>query len=291
MRSALIAGLLGAGLVGVVLAASAAAAAPLRIVAAESVYGDVARQIAGAAVAVTSILGSPTQDPHAYEASPATARQIADADLVIYNGAGYDPWAARLLQGSRSAAREVLPVAQLMHKRPGDDPHLWYDPAAVLALAQALAEALARLDAAHGDGYRQRLEQFRRSMKPLLDQVAALRGAYAGQAVTATEPVFGYMAQALGLNMRNGRFQLAVMNGTEPSATAIAGMEKDLRTHAVRVLIYNSQTTEALAQRMRAIALDSGVPVLDITETLPAGKTYQEWMLAELSALERALAR
>lgn len=285
MRSALV-----AGLVGAFLGASAAGAAPLRIVAAESVYGDIARQIGGAAVAVTSILSSPTQDPHAYEASPAAARQIAEADLVIYNGADYDPWAERLLQGSHSATREVLPVARLMHKGPGDNPHLWYDPAAVLALAQALTDALARLDAAHRDGYRRRLEEFQRSMQPLLDKVAALRRAYGGQAVTATEPVFGYMAQALGLNMRNGRFQLAVMNGTEPSAGAIAGMETDLRTHAVKVLIYNSQTTEALGQRMRAIARDSGVPVLDITETLPAGKTYQEWMLAELSALEKALA-
>lgn len=286
MRSALIAGLLGA-----LLAASAAQAGPLRIVAAESVYGDIARQIGGAPVAVTSILSSPALDPHAYEAGLATARQIADADVVVYNGAGYDPWMPSLLHGSRAASREVVSVADLMHTPPGDNPHLCYDLRAAAALAQALAETLGRLDVAHRDGYQERLGEFQRSMMPLFDKVAALRAKYAGRAATATKPVFGYMAQAVGLAMRNERFQLAVMNGTEPSATSIAGMEQDLRTRAVKVLIYNSQTSEALAQRMRAIARNSGVPVLDVTETLPAGKTYQEWMLGTLSALEQALAQ
>ena len=126
-------------------------------------------------------------------------------------------------------------------------------------------------------------------MGPLRERIAALRNKYSGTAVTATEPVFDYMADALGLKMRNGRFQLAVMNGTEPGAKAIAAFEKDLRTHAVKVLLYNSQTSQALAERMRTIANEAGVPVVAITETEPPGLTYQEWMLTQLDALDRAL--
>jgi zinc/manganese transport system substrate-binding protein len=271
--------------------AAAAPAQPIKIVAAENFYGDIARQIGGAEVAVTSILTNPDQDPHEFEASPSTARTLADAAIVVYNGADYDPWAGKLLSASPSRSRKIIPVAELARKNPGDNPHLWYDPDTVSALARALADALAALDPEHNAGYQSRLAMFEKSMSPLAGQIAELRRKYAGTPVTATEPVFGYMADALGLDMRNRRFQLATMNDTEPSAADIAAFEQDLRSRAVRVLIYNSQTSDALTRRMRAIAAQAGVPVVGVTETEPPGKDYQGWMRSQLDAIGRALAR
>ena len=263
---------------------------PLKIVAAESVYGDIARQIGGSDVMVTSVFVSPNQDPHEFEPSASTARAIADARLVIYNGADYDPWAAKLLGASKTAAsREVIEVARLVHKKAGDNPHFWYEAAAMSALASTLVAKMSEIDAVHRNGYAERGEAFATAMAPLQDRIAALRKKHAGTPVTATEPVFDYMAQALGLRMRNGRFQLAVMNGTEPGAAAIAAFEKDLRTRAVKVLLYNTQTTQALAERMRTIAKEAGLPVVSITETAPPGQSYQAWMLAQLDELDRAL--
>jgi zinc/manganese transport system substrate-binding protein len=281
---------LGRGLLVLVVAA-AARAQPIDVVAAEKVYGDIAGQIGGAAVAVTSILANPGQDPHDFEASAATARAIADAQVVIYNGAGYDPWVVRLLSASRSRAREVIEVAALAGAKAGDNPHVWYDTAAVNGLARTLAARFGALDPAHAPDFAQRLAAFTSAMRALERRIAALRERYAGTPVTATEPVFGYMADALGLRMRNARFQLAVMNGTEPGAATIAAFERDLRTRAVAVLLYNAQTSQALAERMRAIADESGVAVVLVTETEPEGLDYPAWMLAQLDALERALAR
>ncbi len=283
-RSLVIAGLL-AGLAGLPVAR----ADPIKVVAAESVYGDVVRQIGGARVSVKSILNNPNQDPHEFEASPSTARAMAEAGLVIVNGADYDPWALKLLSASASAPREIVEVAELAHKKPGDNPHLWYEPAAMSALGEALAARLARLDPERTADYASGLAAFDMAMQRLEERIAALRAKYAGTPVTATEPVFDYMAEALGLEMRNGRFALAVMNGTEPSAAAIAAFEHDLQTHAVKVLLYNSQTGQALAERMRSIANRVGVPVVAITETEPPGMSYQDWMLGQLDALDRAL--
>jgi zinc/manganese transport system substrate-binding protein len=277
--------------VGLALGARLALAAPLGIVAAENFYGDIARQIGGPDVAVTSVLSSPDQDPHAFEVSASIARRVADARVVIYNGVGYDPWAARLLTASRpTSARTAIEVAALVGARPGDNPHLWYRPATMPALARRLARALTTLDPGHAAAYAARLAAFGRSMAALDGRIAALRRARAGTAVTATEPVFGYMAEALGLRMRNARFQRAIMNGTEPGARTIAGFEHDLRTHAVAALICNRQTGAALALRMRAVAAEAGVPVVEVTETEPEGTNYQQWMLAQLDALDRALA-
>jgi zinc/manganese transport system substrate-binding protein len=267
-----------------------AAAAPVAIVAAENFYGDVAQQIGGPEVRVTSILNNPAQDPHLFEASPAAARAIAAAQIVVYNGLGYDPWAETLLRAAGGERRAIV-VARLVGRKPGDNPHIWYDPATMPAFAQALAVDLAAADPAHAAGYRRRLAEFRRALRPLAAKVAALRRRLAGLPATATEPVFGYLFATLGMAVRNARFQLAVMNGTEPSAGDVAAFEDDLRRHRVRLLVYNTQASDPVAQRMVRIAEAAGVPVVGVSETEPPGTHYQEWMLRQLDAVARALPR
>lgn len=270
---------------------AAAQTAKLQVVAAENFYGDVIKQIGGANVSVTSILSNPDQDPHLFEASPKTARALQHANLVVYNGADYDPWMGKLLAASKNATRKTIVVADLVGKKPGDNPHLWYDPATIPAAALAISAALGAADPSHKADYDANLAGFLASLKPIEVKVAALRAQYKGVPVTATEPVFGYMSDAIGLEMRNLRFQLATMNDTEASATDIAAFENDLRKRQVKVLIYNSQAEEPMTKRMLKIAKDASVPTVSVTETQPAGKTFQQWMLAQLDALGAALGR
>ena len=279
-----------------ILLAQAAAAQPatttptINIVAAENFYGDVAQQVAGANATVASILSNPDQDPHLFEVSPSVARQLSSAAIVVYNGADYDPWMTKLLAVSRSPNRRVIVVANLMHRTPGDNPHLWYDPPTMPTYAKALANLLAERDPAHQTEYQQRLRDFLASLQPIQTKIAELRAKFSGTSVTATEPVFGYMATALGFNMRNERFQLAVMNDTEPRVSDVAAFENDLRKHTVRLLLYNSQATNAAAQHLLAIARQAKIPVVGVTETEPAGKNWQDWMMDELNAVAQALA-
>lgn len=265
---------------------AARAAEPIGIVAAENFYGDIARQIAGPDARVTSILSNPDQDPHLFEADPSTARALADARLVIANGVDYDPWVTKLLAASTTPNRRIIIAADLLHRKPGVNPHLWYDPATMPAVATAIATALA----AEVPATQARLQAFLASLAPITAKIADMRGKYAGVPVTATEPVFGYMATALGLAMRNQRFQLAVMNDTEPSAADIAAFERDLKTHKVRVLLYNKQASDSAVERLLGIARAAKIPVVGVTETEPAGTTYQQWMLSQLAALDAALA-
>jgi len=276
-------------LLGCLAAGPVAAQGTTSIVAAENFYADVARQIAGGDATVTSILNSPDQDPHLFEASPSVARLVAGAAIVVYNGADYDPWMPKLLSAARGADRKVIVVADLARRKAGDNPHIWYDPPVMPAYAKALAAVLAQRDAAHHDDYEHRLNEFLNSLQPLAARIVELHERYAGTVVTATEPVFGYMAAALGFRMRNERFQYAVMNGTEPRASDVAAFEGDLRTHAVRLLFYNSQATSPAAVRLLRIARQSHVPTVGASETEPPGTTYQAWMTGELDAVAQAL--
>ena len=273
------------------LAATTAQAASPAIVAAENFYGDIALQVAGPDAVVTSILSNPDQDPHLFEASPSVARSLADARIVVANGIGYDPWIDKLLGASPAPGRVVITAAMLMHKHDGDNPHLWYDPATMPAVARAVAAALTTADPAHAAEIADRLRSVLASFAPIDARVAALHSRLAGIPVTATEPVFGLMASALGLVVRNERFARAVMNDTEPSASDVAAFERDLVLHRVKLFLYNSQTSNAAAKRLMRIARESGVPVVGVTETEPPGTSYQQWMLTQLDAVTAALTR
>ena len=270
--------------------ATRAADAPLAVVAAENFYGDVARQIGGDRVAVVSLMNNPDQDPHLFETTPGTVRQIADAQIVIANGADYDPWMDKLIGVAPRPGRVVIDVARLVGKRAGDNPHLWYEPATMPAAAKAMAEAFGAADPAHKADYDARLKTFVASLKPLNDKIAAIRAKFVGASVTASEPVFGYMATALGLKMRNGRFQLSIMNDTEPAARDVAAFEQDLKDHKVRVMFFNKQASDKAVERLVNLARKSRIPVVGVTETAPAGQSYQDWMLGELNDTEKALA-
>lgn len=270
--------------------AAPAADRKIEVVAAENFYGSVAKEIGGDRVSVTGILNNPDQDPHLFEVSPAVIRQVAAAQIVVYNGADYDPWIEKLLRVTAKPGRVTIVAADLVNRKPGDNPHLWYDPATMPAVARALAAALAAADPAHNDGYAARLKTFLASLAALDDKIAAIRGRYAGTVVAATEPVFGYMADALKLTMSNERFQLAIMNDTEPSARDVAAFEQDLMTHKVRVLFYNKQASNKVVAHLIDLARASNIPVVGVTETAPAGLSYPEWMLQQLDETQRALA-
>jgi zinc/manganese transport system substrate-binding protein len=157
------------------------------------------------------------------------------------------------------------------------------------AVAAAIAARLAAIDPANAADYQANLARLDADLKKVADKAAAIKAKFGGAAVTATEPVYGYMAAALGLQMRNESFQLSVMNDTEPSARDTAAMESDLKGRKVKVFFYNSQVTDPLTSRLLAIANKAGVPVVGVTETEPKGKSFSAWMLSELEATEKAL--
>jgi zinc/manganese transport system substrate-binding protein len=275
----------------IVCAAFGAAAgdADIGVVAAENFYGDVARQIGGSRIAVMSILSNPDQDPHLFETTSSVVRKVADARIVIFNGADYDPWMQKLISAAPRPRRTVITVTAIVGKKTGDDPHVWYDPPTIPAVAKALAAALGKIDPEHKPEYEMRLQAFLTSLHPLEEKILEMRAKYAGTSITATEPVFGYMANAIGLTIRNERFQVAVMNDTEPAARDLAAFENDLKKRNVKVLVYNKQVTSNLASRLIDVARGANIPVVGITETEPADTRFVDWMLGELSELESAL--
>lgn len=262
------------------------------MVAAESEYGNVTSQIGGRYVDVVSVEHDPNVDPHDYEVSPSVAREVAKARLVIQNGLGYDQFMNTLESASPSPTRRVVDVQELLGLPDSTpNPHLWYDPKTMPAVASALGRDLSAIQPSHTAYFRSRVSHFDASLRPWLKAIAMFKASRHGTSAATTEPVANYLLQALGVhNLTPLPFQEDVMNGTDPIPQDIALEEHLLTEHKVRFLAYNQQVTDSLTHSILLSAERAGVPVVGMYETMPTpGYDYQSWMMAETKAIEKAV--
>ena len=266
----------------------------LNVVACENFWGSIAQQLGSTRVSVSNVIADPAIDPHDYEPSVSDARLFVGARYVIVNGAGYDPWAAKLIAANPVAGRKVLTVGDLFGKKDGDNPHLWYNPDYVMQTIDRIAADLQSLDPADAAFYETQRTHFKDvALQPYTSAITTIKSRFAGTPVGASESIFVYLAQALGLNLITpDGFLNAINNGSEPTAQDKATADQQITSKQIAVYVYNSQnaTPDVDAQRDKARAL--GIPVVAITETPDtATQSFQDWQTAQLQALIDALAQ
>ena len=266
----------------------------VRVVAAEDFWGSIARQIGGAHAEVTSIVVNPAQDPHAYEPTTSDARTMATAQLAIVNGVGYDPWAPRLLAANPVGGRTTLTVGRLLRLGPDANPHRWYDPADVTAVAAAIARALTRAYPAATRYFAGRLAAFdHTALSAYHALIATIRRRYAGTPVGASESIFALQAPALGLDLITPPgFMKAISEGTEVTPQDTIATERQATGRRIRVWVFNAQNVTPEVERLNGLARAAGIPIVPVTETLsPARDSFQQWQTGQLTALAAALHR
>ena len=262
-------------------------------VGAENEYANVLSQVGGKYVQASAIMSNPNTDPHTFEASASVAREVSAAQLVVQNGVGYDTFMNTIENAAPSSSRKVVVVQNLLGL-PADtpNPHLWYKPGTMPAVANAVAADLAALAPAHAAYFKANAAAFISSLTAWNSAMAAFRAKYPKTPVATTEPVADYMLQAIGAdNLTPFAFQADIMNGTDPSAQDVAAERSLFTQHKVKVFVYNQQVTDSLTESFVSLAQANGIPVVGVYETMPApGYNYQSWMLAEVQALQKAVA-
>ncbi len=260
-------------------------------VAGENFYGDLVARVGGERVSVTSIISDPSVDPHTYESSPQNAEAVADATLVVENGLGYDAFLDRLLAASPRSDRRVVNVQQLLNLPDGSNTHVWYDPATMPRVARAVADALEQIEPGSKATFEANLETYLDSFGPFTARIAEIKVRFPGTAVAYTEPVASYLVAALGFRSLTPQgFAKAIENGTDPAPADVAAEQDLLTGHKVSLLLYNSQATSPVTESIRALAGQSGVPVVGLSETIPRqDESFVDWQLAQLNEIETAL--
>jgi zinc/manganese transport system substrate-binding protein len=271
-------------------AASGCPSAPVAVVVSVDQWGDIVSELGGVCSNVKTVLAGSSVDPHDYEPSPADAAWFMGAKLVVINGANYDPWASKLAASSAAGAH-VVSAAEVTKTPDGANPHLWYMPSAVTAVADAVTAELSKLDPRASDYFSQRRSQFTTAMAPYTALIGKIKAGATGKSYVATETIFDYQAQALGLiNKTPEGYQRASANGTDPSPGDLDAFRNLLTGRQVDVLIYNTQTEGSIPQQIRSVAEKAGIPVVNVTETVPSGQTsFVAWQDGQLVALGKAL--
>jgi len=262
-------------------------------VGAENEYADVIQQVGGKYVQVSAILSNPNTDPHTFEASASVARLLNSAQLVVQNGVGYDTFMNTIENAVPSSSRKVIVVQKLLGLPDSTpNPHLWYKPTTMPAVANAVAAGLAALQPAHAALFKANAAAFIASLGSWTNAIAAFKTQYPDTPVATTEPVADYMLQAAGAdNLTPWALQADIMNGTDPSAQDVAIQRNLFTQHKVKVFFYNQQVTDSLTESFISLAHANGIPVVGVYETMPVpGYHYQSWMLAEVQDLHKAVA-
>jgi zinc/manganese transport system substrate-binding protein len=263
----------------------------LKVVAGENFWGSLVSQIGGKDVSVTTMVTDPNADPHDYEATPSDARAVSDADYVILNGAGYDAWGDKLVSASTNPNRKVLKIADLVGKKEGDNPHLWYQPAYVNAAISKIEQDLIALDPEHTDDYQSNYAALQQSLAGYQNAITSIKQQYPATKVAATEDIFVYLTDAAGLTLVTPpAFIQAVGDGNDPPASTVATFENQLKSGEVKVLLYNEQTVTPLTESLKKLAEDKKIPIVGMTETVsPSDAKFQDWMGAQITTLQNAL--
>lgn len=291
--------LVGLGLLGAAVVAGcgstptgAGSGGRLGVVAAENFWGDIAGQIGGGRVSVTSIITDPNADPHTYETDPQAAAALTNASIVIENGAGYDDFVDKLLSTNPESGRDVLSIARTVGVGGNNpNPHLWYNPDYVTAAARAVEAHLAARDHADATTFAANLQTFLDAYQPYIDTLAAIRSRYAGTPVAYTERVPGYLVQAAMLRLATpATFAQSIEDGNDPSPADTAAMDSAMTGRRVKVLLYNAQVTSPATQSVEDLATANGIPVVGVAETIPSGQPdFQAWQISQARAILAAL--
>ncbi|HEV2255904.1 MAG TPA: zinc ABC transporter substrate-binding protein [Streptosporangiaceae bacterium] len=274
-------------------AAGPAGSGTIVAVGAENEYANVISQVGGRYVQVSAIMSNPNTDPHTFEASASVARLVSGAQLVVQNGVGYDTFMNTLENAAPSSSRKILVVQNLLGLPTSTpNPHLWYQPSTMPAVANAIAADLAAVQPDHASYFKANAAAFISSLTAWDNAIAAFKAKYPGTAVATTEPVADYMLQAAGVdNLTPFAFQADIMNGTDPSAQDVAVERSLFSQHKVKAFLYNQQVTDTLTESFVTLARANSIPVVGVYETMPVpGYDYQSWMLAEVQDLQKAVA-
>jgi zinc/manganese transport system substrate-binding protein len=265
----------------------------INAVGAENEYANVLSQIGRQYVHVSSILNNPNTDPHTFESSPSVAEEVSTAELIVQNGVGYDRFMNTIESASPSSSRKVIVVQNLLGLPDSTpNPHLWYDPKTMPAVAKAIANDLSALQPNNASYFQANLRTFDASLTPWLNAIAEFKTKYGGAAAATTEPVADYLLTAMGIdNLTPFQFQADIMNGVDPAPQDVSLENGFFTNHKVKVFCYNQQVVDSLTISIRTTAEQAGIPVVGVYETMPTpGYNYQSWMLAEVNAIQKAVA-
>lgn len=252
----------------------------IKVVSSVNFYKDVAQQVGGNHVQVSSIINS-NVDPHDFEPTINDSKKVDQANVVIENGLGYDDWMTKILNSTNINKLNVINVQKLLHKHNGDNEHLWYNPKTMPKLAKQLADSYAKQDPSHRKQYQINAQIYQKKWQPINNLISQIKQHSQHKLVAVSEPVFNYSLQAMGYRISDSAFANSVDKGVDPSVHDISKLQNQIKHHQIAFFVNNTQASDPVVSNMVKLAKQNQIPIVNVTETQPQNKTYLQWIEAE----------
>jgi zinc/manganese transport system substrate-binding protein len=266
--------ILAAGLASLIMASPALAQTPVKVVATFSILADLARNVGGDRVAVTSLV-APDGDAHVYAPTPNDAKKLSDAQLVLANGLGFEGWIARLVKSSTTKAPTVTASTGIKplkatdsHGHGGSDPHAWQSVANAKIYVGNIRDGLVKVDPAgratyeaNATAYLAKLDALDAEVKAAVAKIPAER-----RRIITTHDAFGYFGSTYGLTFIA---PAGVSTESEASAKDVARIITQIKKQKIPAVFLENVSDPRLMQQ---IAKESGARV--------GGKLYSDALSA-----------
>jgi ABC-type Zn uptake system ZnuABC Zn-binding protein ZnuA len=287
--------------------ASLPAPAQVNVVVTTPDLKSITEAVAGGAARVQSLI-APAADPEAFEPRPAQLLALREAQLVVRIGAGYEHWLDRMLQQAgnphlRPGADGYLDASAgiaLLEQRgrsvtitPGHahgsaNPHYWLDPVNGLAVAQRIAETLARLAPARRAGIEAAHARFAAELQRRTVEWQKTLEPYKGAPVVTYHNTWPYFARRFRLNIVE---VIEEKEGVPPGVARLAAVAKAMRETKVRTVVHEPfQPVDA----SRALGERTGARVVVMAPSvgsLPEASDYLKLFDFNVRQLAKALAQ
>lgn len=281
----------------------------LRVVATYSILGDLAKNVAGDAAEVVTLVG-PDGDAHTFDPSPQDGMTVADARVVLENGAGFETWLDKLYAASGSTAARVVVTKGLEFRegqcnhskaereKPGhkheDDPHVWHDVKNAIHMVGVIRDKLCELDSGNADTYRAnaaaylaRLDALHAWVEKEVEAVPAER-----RKLVTSHDTFGYFAERYGFTVAGTVLASVSTEAGDPSAAEFAKLVGAVKAAGVPAIFAENVHNPKLVERLAAEAGAKVAPPL-YTDALgkpgTVGETYEGMVRHNVSTIVTAL--
>ena len=288
---------------------AAAEAEPLRVVASFSIIGDLAREVGGEHIALTTLVG-PDADAHVYEPRPVDAKALARADVILANGLSFEGFLPRLVAASGASAPlvELSEGADILtdpngghyhfnggkavfHATP-NDPHAWQSIANAKVYVRNIAKAFCDADRPHCPVFEANAKAYGEELSGLDAEIKAALAAVPTDRRTGVvgHNAFRYFERDYGVTFLSPQ---GVSTGSEASAANVAGLIREIREkRAVAVFAENISNTRLIERIASDAGLELGGTLYSDALSAAGGPapTYAEMMRANARTIATALA-
>jgi ABC-type Zn uptake system ZnuABC Zn-binding protein ZnuA len=293
--------LIGHGLLAASLVLAASEVEPLNIVVTIPVLKDLAEQVGGPHVRVTSLL-SGYENEHTYSPKPSDLVAVRKARLLFEVGIGLEVWVSSLVKNAGSSSLRVVTTSKgiaLLRDRPDHDgvaqsaeegergnPHVWMDPENATTMMRHITEALIQIDPAHATEYRANQASYLRKLDQLRGDLSDRVTRLADRRFIAHHPAWPYFARRFGFQIVG---TIQPQSGSEPSALHLHDLIAKIKKDRIKVVVSEIQLSQKIPE---LLAKETGARVVVLT-TLPGGlpntETYLDMLRYNVLQLANAL--